>query len=384
MNTILFLIVTLVVAVVLIAASISVSQACARATHATRVSPVLFRHPYPRSTSSSAHYLGVGKQSVKGTGVAPTVFAAYQGTVDEDHGMAADAIREAGLGPYVSRNMKTGHDPAGGWSMAWRPRTLMQLCTWFLGTDTVSGSSIPYLHTVTPNESVPTWLTTEIAAGVDGDIIERYVDSLLKTLNISVDGNGDLMASWEWFALSPLWRATAATPAYETGVSGVSPGGPFRGAEMTYTIDGVAASNVRSFEIDLEWSYDEDIRNGSVTRTDAVKLELSGTVKVRQLINATTDVDEYRKVNYGTAAGTVASRNVASGSFVAVANNGLATTNLRTLTITVPQIAWTSAKKTPLNPDGETMYLELEGTIEKAAASAFVTIAGQTADATAY
>lgn len=383
MNTITFLVVALVVAAVMIAVSIIVPRAAARPL-STRVSPVLFRHPYPRATSSEAHYVGIGKQSNKGTGVTPTLFAAYQGAVDLDHGQASDPIREAGVGPYVSRNMKTAHDPSGGFALAWRPATLARVAAWFLGTDTVTGASVPFLHTATPAEALRVWLSVEQAAGVDGDIIERYIDAVIKSMTISCEGNADLMASIQWFALAPTWRTAATVPTYETGVSGVSAGGPYRGAEATYTVDGVSAANVQSFEIGLEWSYDEDIRLASVTRSDALKLELGGTVKVKQLIQATADIDEFRKVNYGSASGTAANRNLATGSFTALFNNGLASTNARTLTLTVPQITWEKASYSALNPDGETMYLELEGTINKAAGSPFVSIASQTADSGAY
>jgi hypothetical protein len=338
---------------------------------------------YPRSTSSISNYVGIGKQSVKGTGVAPTVFIPYQGTVDLDGGMDGDDIREAGTGPFVNRTMKTKHDPNGSASLAWRPKTLAQISAWFLGADASVSSGSLYDHTSTPSES-NTWLTVEQAAGVSGDIIERVTDCVLKGLTVSCEGNGDVMSKLMWIGMSPAWQATAATPAYETGVSGSTPGAPFRAMEATYTIDGAAAANVQSFELGLEWKLDEDIRLSRITRNEILKLELSGKVKVRQLIDSGTMTNEYRKIVYGTTSGTVPIKNFfQGGAFVAAFDNGLATTNQRTVTFNLSVVDWKTTAYTQLNPDGATMYLEREGTV-RVSGGTFCSIVSKTADVAAY
>jgi hypothetical protein len=339
---------------------------------------------YPRPTNTLEHYLGLFKQSAKGTGGAPTVFIPYQGAVDLSHGQAADAVREAGVGPYVARQMKTKHDPAGGFGMAWRPATGARVAAWFLGSDVAAVQAPGHNHTATADGVARTWLSVEQATGPNGDIIERFVDCLIKKLTISCDGNKDLMLKAEWFGLTPGWQATAATPTYETGVSGATPGGPFKGSEATYTIDGAGAANVLSWELALEWKYDEDIRLSKVTRGDALKLELTGSIKVKQLIDSTTVRDDYRKMAYKTASGTVADKNLFdTGAFVVAFDNGLASTNQRLLTITVPAISYMDPVYTPHNPDGSTMYMDREGVVQKGA-SAFVTILSNTQDAAAY
>ena len=338
---------------------------------------------YPRSTSSSAHYLGIGKQSVKGTGVAPTVFIPYQGGLDIDDGQDGGDVREAGVGPYLARKMKTKHDPNGGFSMAVRPKTFAQLAAWFLGQDVSSVSGSLFDHTATPLETnVP--LTAEQAAGVSGDIVERFTDCYLKSCVLSCKGNEDLMAKMLWFGLTPGWQASVTSASYESGVSGTSPGGPYRGQEATFTVDGSAATNVQEWEVGLEWKYDEDLRLSKVTRGETLKLELTGAVKLKQLIDSNTVRDDYRKIIYGTTASSVAIKNFYdTGALVVAFDNGLTTTNSRLLTVTVPQITWTKAMYTKLNPDGETMYLEREGQITKGA-GAFVTIVSRTADTVAY
>lgn len=338
---------------------------------------------YPRSTSSSAHYVGVGKQSVKGTGVSPTVFAPYQGDVDLDSGQDAADVREAGVGPYLARRMKTKHDPNGGFGMAVRPKTFAQFAAWFLGADASASAGSLYDHTATPAET-NTPVSVEQAAGVSGDIIERFVDGYFKSLVLSGKGNEDVMSKFAWFALTPTWQSTAASPSYESGVSGSTPGGPYRNHEAAFTIDGSSASNVESWEIGLEWKYDEDLRLSKVTRGQTLKLELTGKVKVRQLIDASTMVDDYRKGVYGSTTGTAADKNLFSaGSLVVALDNGLSSTNLRQLTVTLPAITWDKNDYSKLNPDGKTMYLDREGTVAKSG-SAFVTMVSRTADSAAY
>ncbi len=341
---------------------------------------------YPRPTNTLEHYLGIGKQTVKGTGLTPTVFVPYQGGVDLAGGTDGEPVREAGTGPFVNRSMKTKHDPSGGFGMAWRPKTMAQLAAWFLGADATAVGGSGTDHTATADGTTRTWLSMEQFTGPSGDIGERFVDSVIKSLMISCEGNKDLMAKLAWFGLTPGWQATAASPTYETGISGASPGGPYRGMEATYTIDGSVAANVQSFEVGLEWKFDEDVRLSKVTRGDALKLELTGTVKVKQLIDSTTVRDDYRKILYKTTAGTIADKNFFdTGAFIAAFDNGLATTNQRQATITVPSITWAKdAKYTPNNPDGSTMYLEREGVIQKLPGQNFVAIVSRTQDAAAY
>jgi hypothetical protein len=339
---------------------------------------------YPRPTNTVEHYLGIGKQSSKGTGVTPTVFVPYQGEASLDGGQDGDEIREAGTGPYINRIMKTKHDPSGAFGMAARPKTAAQLLAWFLGGSGAASASPGYDQTATP-AITRTWLTVEMMTGPDGDIGERFVDCVLKKVNIACDGNKDLMLKFEWFGLTPGWQATAATPTYETGISGSTAGGPYRGHEASYTVDGSAAANVSSWELDLEWKYDEDIRLSKVTRGDALKLELVGSFKLKQLIDTTTVRDDYRKMQYLTSSGTVADKNMFStGAFVAAFDNGLSSTAGRTLDITIPSMTYATPKYTPHNPDGSTMYLEREGTLTKVSGSELVTIVSNTQDEDAY
>lgn len=341
--------------------------------------------PYPISSSDPLAYVGLGLQSVKGTPVAPTLFVPYRSPVTLDHGQGGDEIFEAGTGPYVNRNMKTAHDPSGGFALGGRPNTLARLIAWALGTSGAPGGAGPYDHVSTVAEAARTWLSIEQAAGDDGDIIERFVDALIKGVTLSIEGNNDLMAAFTWTSLTAAFQATAATAAYESGLAGVSPGSPLRSAEATYTIDGVSTSNVQMWELALEWNLDEDIRLSAVTREDFLKFSISGKIKVKQLLNDSATADVYRKVAYGDVANTAPDPDYfGSGDCTVTLNNGLLTTDERQIQIVTPEIDWITAKYTDLDPSGATLYVEREGIVKKVGGTEFVTVNSKTGDALAY
>jgi uncharacterized protein YndB with AHSA1/START domain len=336
---------------------------------------------YPASTSRDSVYLGIGKQSSKGTGVTPTVFVPFT-TESFDHGQDGSDVREGGLGPFVTRTVKEKHDPSGSFGLALRPKTFAQLAAWFLGADAIATVSGLTEHTATPLQAV-TWLTLEEATGPSGDIIDRMVDVCLKSLTIKGEGAGEPIATVEWFGLTPGWQATAQTATFETGLSGVSPGAPYRQHETTYTVDGNAAANVSEYEISLKWNFDEDIRLSKVVRGHAVKLNMEGTVKVKQLLDGATAVQEYRKMMYGTTSGTAPTNYFFAGGFNVAYDNGLTSTNKRTLELSTPHVEWKKPKRTDLNPEGETFYIEREGTICKGT-NPFAEIVSLTSDVAAY
>lgn len=332
----------------------------------------------PYSTTDERNYIGVGLQSARGTAVTPTVFVPYVDGPKVDHGMKGDGIFEAGTGPYPSRTEKESHDPKGGFSLAWRPKTLAQLSAWFLGADSAAAAGSLYDHTAIPAHT-PLYLTIERC--IADEIVERFVDAVLTKLTIKQDGGKDLMADFEWSSLTAAWTGSATSESYESGVSGSTPGGPFRGNEATYTIDGSSATDVAEWEIELERTYDAP-HLSSVTGLHQVKHAIAGKIKVKQLALATTP---YRTIAYSSASGTAPNKNFfQNGAFIAAYDNGLSSTNARLATITLPGVDWTEVNVTDADPKGETVYVERSGVVTKEASNAFAGVVSRTADSAAY
>lgn len=333
----------------------------------------------PYATSDVRNYLGFGKQAARGTGVAPTVFLPYVSAPDLDHGQDGDDVAEAGIGPFLSRRSKRTHAPKGGGSIALRPKTFAQLAAFMLGADVAAVNGSLFDHTTTPAH--PTiYLTAE--HNLADDVCERFVDAAIIGMKIDgPDNGGDIMAAFSWEACTPEWRAAPTVETYETGISGSTPGGAYKMHEATYTVDGSAATDVQSWSIDAQWKIDA-VALSKVTRTHIVKLQLTVGVTVKQLMLA---ADADRIINYGTIASTAADKNFKQdGAFVVALDNGLTTTNARTTSITVPRIAWGSAKKTGMDPTGAAVYLERTGVATKPAAAELITVLSKTADATSY
>lgn len=332
----------------------------------------------PYSTTDERNYIGVGLQTVRGTAVAPTVFVPYQDGPKVDHGIKGDGVFEAGTGPYASRTVKEAHDPKGGFSLAVRPKTFAQLGAWFLGADGSAAAGSLFDHTAVPAHT-PLYLTIERC--IADEVVERFVDAVFTKLTLKQEGGKDLMADFEWSALRPVWTGSATSETYETGVSGSTPGGPYRGNEATYTVDGSGATDVAEWELEIERTYDAP-HLSSVTGLYQVKHALEATLSLKQLALATTP---YRTVAYSAAAGTAADKNFfQNGAFQVLYDNGLATTNERELTIACPGVDWTEVNLTDADPKGETVYVERKGVVTKEAGTVFVGFVSKTADSAAY
>lgn len=333
----------------------------------------------PYNTGSATNYLGIGKQSLLGTAVAPTVWVPYTGDVAIDHGLEGEDIREGGSGPYLARSIKTKHGPGGGFATPWRPSTAAKLVAWFLGSDQVAAAGSLFAHTATPAEAA---VLLSIETNQSDEIIERIADSVLSKLTITgPEANAELMAAFEYAGTTPAWQGAATAESYETGIHGSTPGAPFRSGDAAFTIGGVVVTNVVSWELGLDWGIDTDIYTSKVTRNRIIKLILTGELTVRTLELDTVD---YRGVNYngGSAAAVDFPTLTGGNAFIAAYSNGLTTTNLRDATITVPQLQWKGAPRR-LQAAGTVSVLERKAQLIKSA-SPLISIVSTNADTSAY
>lgn len=334
----------------------------------------------PYNTGSALNYVGLGKQTVLGTPVAPTVFIPYTGDVSIEHGLEGEDIREGGSGPYLARSVKTKHAPNGGFGTPWRPSTCAKLAAWFLGQDASAAAGSLFSHTATPAEAA---VLLSVETNEADEIIERFADAVLSKMTITgPEANAEVMAAFEWAGTTAGWQGAAAVDTYESGIHGSTPGAPFRSGDGTFTVGGSVITNLVSWELALDWGIEGGIYTSKVTRNRIVKLILTGEITIRTLELDTVD---YRAVNYnGGSAAALDFPTLAGGNaFIASYTNGLTTTNLRDVAITVPQLQWKGAPR-KLNAAGQVSILERKGQIIKAAASPLVSIVSTNADNTAY
>ena len=335
----------------------------------------------PYTTDDLAQYVGLAAEVTPGTGLAPTLFLPYAGDVANEHNMDGDDIWEGGTGPYPARAVKTKQRPHGSFVIPWKPTTGAKVLAWFLGNDASVAAGSLFDHTAKPAQDVR-YLTVEWNAAGASDLTERFAGCVLNKLTIEApEANGELTLAVDWQGRTPT-VVTAASPTYETGMHASTPGAGYRPSDCAFTLNNVAATNIVSWKLELDWGVDDDIFTSTWLRAAFTKLKLTATLTVRIL---ELNVADYRQVNYGAAAGSASVADFFDGpasAWAVTLSNGLASTNLRQATLTCPQVQWKNAPR-KITSQGSTSILELTGIVRKPAAD-LLTVVSRTADTAAY
>ncbi len=293
---------------------------------------------------SSNGYLGIGRQTVKGTGVAPTTFTRFT-TVDTNPENEVAEFREGGFGRTGSFVEKVGQIYTGTFEQNVRADIAGLLLTMTLGADAISGSG-PYDHVITP--AALQWWTIErmiIGADTPNEIVDRFEDCKINTLTFSGSAGDLLTMSAEFQGLIVDSSNAAQTPSYSTD-------GLLKFLHGTFTVFGGASTEITDFTLTITNNL-EAIQTNAITYQQLVELNLDVgldfTIK-------TTQEDEYRKVYYGASDGTIASDSMEASQVVLTFNNGLATTEEREIIITIAELSYTAMPLTNLNADNEVIF----------------------------
>ncbi len=297
----------------------------------------------PTEALSPAHpdsYVGVGRQSAKGTGVAPTHFLAYTGAVELNHEPNIRQVREAGGGDMIARLNKDFVAPGLTAAAPLRPDLGAALCAWFLGADAISGVSDPWTHTITKAPG-NVWLSIE--RSIADDVIERIIDGFATELTLDYrkrSSGPELMVTAAFGGLDTEPQGAATAESYETDA-------PYARSMCAWTVDGAAATNVESFTATMRWRYDEAMLADALNRVAAAKLHLEIGLELVQLFDSTAERDAYLSTHYGTPAGTDYTEAVFQGDINVVATQSAA----RTFTVDLPQVQWGVARLPGNDPD---------------------------------
>lgn len=335
----------------------------------------------PYALDDLAQYIGLAKEVTPGTGIAPTLFLPFSGDVTGDHNMDGDDVYEGGTGPYEARAVKTKQRPHGTFTVPWKPSTVAKLMAWFLGQDAVATAGSLFDHTASPLQA-PVYVSTEWNAAGPSDLTERFNGGVLSKLTIdSPAANGEIMVTCDFQARDGA-IVSVATPSYETGIHGSTPGAAFRPSDCTFTLNNVTVTNIVSWKLELDWTVDDNIFTSTWKRAAFVKKKLTAKLTVRIL---ELTVADYKQINYGASGNTATVADFFRGTTTAwgvVATNGLATTNLRTATLSCPLVDWQGAPR-KITSQGNTSILEMTGALVKPAGD-IVTLVTRNADTSAY
>ena len=326
----------------------------------------------PYATSDPRNYVGIGKQTVKGTGVAPALFAAYLPSVDLEHGQEVNPLKEGGTAGEVTISEKMAHMPGGQFTFLARPSISAKVSAYLLGVDTLTGAG-PYTHVLT-GDLVADLLSVEQNLADEG--IERFVDCAISEVvyTVSTQDTQIVRVQASWIGGTPMWQGAATTETYEAE-------SPFTFSNGAFTIDGTVVTNIRRLSVTVRTLWARE-RVNDVVPSYLVKLGFEVEVEIEQLM-LDVSTDGYRRTHYGSNTGTTHSKNPSTGSVDADFNYG-AGAGARRMRWEVPNIDYTNAKYSSLNPDGEAVILTRNGVGKKVGASPLFRYTGTTNDSVAY
>lgn len=330
------------------------------------------------SPADPRNYWGFAKQTVKGTAVVPSYFAAYIDPVDFAHNPNIREIREAGGGHVIARQVKDFLAPSAGWGLAARPDIAGAMFAYFLGVAPAPTGAGPYVHTITPGVNA-VWLTGE--RNLADDTIERIRDMLITDLVFDLrkrDQGPDLMLVATAQGLAEIIEDTATVESYEADR-------PWKRSDCTWTVDGASAINVERCTITLRWQMDLAALADAVTRATLVKLHLHGEIELVQMFNTTAERTAYLTTHYGaTTDGSEPTETVFNGALIVAATYG-AGAGVRAISVNMPEVDWGEAELTPNNPNAsEAVRLTRRGKIVGNPGGSPITVTATNNKATAY
>jgi hypothetical protein len=333
------------------------------------------------SPADSRSYLGFARQTVKGTGVAPSFFVPYVEAIQFAHNPNLRQVREAGGGNVIARQVKDYIAPSLQFGSPMRPSVAGAILAYFLGASGAPTGAGPYIHTQTPADGVQ-WVTFE--RNIADDVIERIIDGVFGQVTLNYqkrDSGPELMITGVVQGITEEDQVAPTAESYETDR-------PFLRSDCTWTVDtSLNPTNVEACTIDLQWALDATILADAVTRSSIVKLHLTGTVELIQLFESADEAAAYRLTHYydGDASpGTVPGELVYPGDLQVEATYGAAA-GLRTIDVAIPRVDWGEAELTENNPNAsEAVRLTRRGIIVKPAAGAPITSTITNNRSTAY
>lgn len=251
----------------------------------------------PVSPSAAEHYFGFGKQSAKGTGVAPAFFAAFVEELQARPGKNIREIQEGGTGPYIARGVTDLYVPTWRFAAALRPDVAAAIYAFFLGTAGVpAGTGAPYTHTLTNASGRPVW--TSFERNIGDEIIERIVDGFITEIVLDIrkrDQGPEAMLEVSGTGLS-LAVVSAATDSYEADR-------PFLRSDAAWKVDNAAVTNIERARVVSRWVHDEGMTTDAVTRADATKVQFQTDVEVVTLWSTAAEALAYKEIHYPVVAG---------------------------------------------------------------------------------
>lgn len=325
-------------------------------------------------TLKSVHdgYVGLAKQSAKGSGIVPSVFVRFLEGAAFEPNMAIEAYPEGGGGPYDIDTQKSLQTLDPSFSLYARPSIAAKLLAYALGADSIAGTAAPYTHTITPVATrVLPWLSIERALKTDL-IVERSVDCLLNELVLEGEAGKKLKITASFLSLTQALPATGSSETYDTET-------PFRFTDGTFTLFGGAFTRISKFKLSVRNNIDGGIQTVNLYREDMQALKLDVDLDF-DIVFDSADTN-YKTIFYG--GGTAPVVDVATGAATLSFAYGTSG-SLRQLAVEVPNFFYKAIGSAFPAPTPATLRQAVSAHALKATGSELITATCKTADSLAY
>ncbi|MFS8639594.1 MAG: hypothetical protein LOD90_02060 [Symbiobacteriaceae bacterium] len=322
---------------------------------------------YPRTG-----YIGVGKQTDKGTATGPTHFVPYTDATNMSPEQEIERVRfGAGAGAeFPAFAYKSQFRPDGEFATFARPDITALLFALLLGSDTVSGSG-PYTHTIKPSApgDLPWCSIEESIAGV---VRRRIQDCRIQQITVRGEAGQPIVLEVAYLGITEA-EVTASTESYETD-------DPFMFWQGTYTLDGADISGViTQFELTVQNIFDDGDQAADIVRADIplIHRDLEGTVTVKF-----EDASWFKRAYYGGPSGTAPSPEVYKGG-IHISQTYGSGAGLRSLDIDIPSVGLISSvvELDPSSTDSQEYQISFGGL---KGADDFITVTVTNGKPTAY
>lgn len=323
-------------------------------------------------------YLGLGKQSVQGTGVAATKFPILRAQAFKPTQNVS--VYRTGNLRDLSFAVKEDFLYKGAFQTFLYADEGAAIMAWAMGADTKTGSTDPYTHTLAFADPLP-YLSAE-AAFYETQIIDRAVDSKIAKLLFAAEARKEVLLTVDLMGCSVAVQGSAATVTFQNGAGE----GPMHFAQGAFTLGGPGdASTLQgqiqklSFEIDQDMSPEPG--PGAVGPIALMEQGRKVTIKLEALF---VGDDLHRLTHYGSSSGSAVSATVGTGSIVAAFTSAAASPGPeRSCTLTTAQMFWTMSEPM-FDPDGKVGTVTAEAIAYRSGSSMPLAVVFKNGVSTAY
>lgn len=260
-------------------------------------------------------------------------------------GMEIANLKEGGDQEYHLDNVKMAHREKFSFSLYARPDIFYYLSSYTMGTDTLSGTTIPYTHTIT--RSNRRWITVE--RKLNTTVVQRLTDCKIESMGIIGEAGKPVRLNVTGEALTATIKTTAQTPSCDTAAPYM-----FYNGQGRFKIDTTTDEQVKGFDINIK------INSGGGLRDDEYKLsdlpDFNFSVDCSVDLN-TSNFTRWKKINYN--ANTTPQETLTTGALEIDLQQILTTT--KQAKITIPYLVYQPIDGITLNPEGNTMTESIAG-----------------------